>query len=112
MESSAAARTLQQLWVKKAFKPNDIRTMYPNKRDITQWRSVISSICTNFAQKTQRVTGSRNTNFLYLFCHDFRKINSRIKIFENVHLASYHMAAEVPAAVGHDVRGDANGRQY
>jgi hypothetical protein len=82
MESSAAASTLQQPWAKKAFKPNEIRTMYPNKRDITQWRSIIARICTNFAQKTQRVTGSRNTNLFYLFYHDFQKINGRIKIFE------------------------------
>jgi hypothetical protein len=34
------------------------------------------------------------------------------KFSRNIHLVSYPMAAGVPAAVGHDVRGDANGRQY
>jgi hypothetical protein len=34
------------------------------------------------------------------------------KFLRNVHMASYPTAAGVPAAVGHDIRGDANGRQY
>jgi hypothetical protein len=34
------------------------------------------------------------------------------KFLRNIHLASYPMAAGVPAAVGYGVRGDANGRQY
>jgi hypothetical protein len=34
------------------------------------------------------------------------------KFSRNVHLALYPIAAGVPAAVGHDVRGDANGQQY
>jgi hypothetical protein len=34
------------------------------------------------------------------------------KFARNVHLAPYLTAAGVPAAMGHDVRGDADGRQY
>jgi hypothetical protein len=34
------------------------------------------------------------------------------KISRNVHLALYPATAGVPAAVGHDVRGGANGRLY
>jgi hypothetical protein len=35
-----------------------------------------------------------------------------LKFSRNVHLASYPTAAGVPAAMGHDVRGAANGRQH
>jgi hypothetical protein len=34
------------------------------------------------------------------------------KFSTNVHLVSWPMALGVPAAVGHGVRGDANGWQY
>jgi hypothetical protein len=43
--------------------------------------------------------------FLYLFCHDFRKIKGRIKNFEK------NTSGAVPT-VGHDVRGGANGQLY
>jgi hypothetical protein len=32
--------------------------------------------------RRERVGGLKKNFFLYLFCHDFRKINGRIKIFE------------------------------
>jgi hypothetical protein len=78
--------------------------------------------------KANRVFGLRppppqtKTIFLYLICHDFRKIIGRIKIFEKctsdavahgVRLLPPHRTAlGVPAAVGHGGRGAAHSRQY
>jgi hypothetical protein len=59
-------------------------------------------------------------NFLYLFCHYFRKIIGQIKIFDKcisdavAHgvklLPPYRTTLGVPAAVGYTGRGAANGR--
>jgi hypothetical protein len=58
-------------------------------------------------------------SFLYLICHDFRKIAVRIKIFDKCTsdavarlLLSYRRALGVPTAAGHGGRGAANGRQH
>jgi hypothetical protein len=50
--------------------------------------------------------------YTYLICHDFGKINSRIKIFDKCTSEPWPTALGVPATVGHDVREAANGRQY
>jgi hypothetical protein len=60
--------------------------------------------------------------FIYLICHDFRKIIGRIKIFDKctsdavAHgvrlLPSYRTALGVPTTAGHGGRGSANGRQH
>jgi hypothetical protein len=42
----------------------------------------------------------------------FEKLLVELKFWRNIHLAPCPTALGVPAAVGHDVRGAANGRQY
>jgi hypothetical protein len=94
--------------------------VYGPRGNWTEWPACNTGSSGDYAElhgfsrnRAKRIKEGRGGEFfIYLICHDFRKIIDRTKILEKYTSGAVAHDAWSPAVVRHGGRGAANGRQY